>query len=105
MPRAQSDFTPIYGTEQVRLSFDFAKVLTYGEILVTAAWNVSLVSGADTSPTSRLLGNPAIVGSKVTQLVGNYIDGATYNHSATVTTSNGQTFAVNADQGCMSVSP
>ena len=72
MPRALTDFSPIYSTEQVPISFDFSKSLVPGETLLSSQWSIALVVGTDAAPSSRLLGSSSILGSFITQWVGGY---------------------------------
>ena len=102
MPRAVRDFSPIYSTEQVILSFDFSAALAPAETLVngTATVPIILVVGTDATPSLRLIGGPAIIGSFVAQMVGLLQPGATYDIIATVMTSASQTLTTNAHQSC-----
>src|ERR1700730_13418309 len=98
MPRATRDFSPIYPTEQVALSFDFSPALAVGETIISPVVSVVLALGVDATPTSRLIGSRAVVGSAVVQAVGTLQPGATYDFIATVGTSAGQILTVNAHQ-------
>ena len=108
MPRALKDFPSIYTTEQRVLSFDFSPTLAAGETLVSAATpvvspsvSISVVYGADASPSLRLVGSPSIIGMFVAQMIGTLQPGATYDWSATALTSTGQILTVNAHQACV----
>lgn len=104
MPRAARDFSPIFPTEQVVLSFDFSPALAVGETLTSAqSVAVALVSGIDATPASRLIGGSAITGSFVTQMVGTLQPGAVYDFIATVTTSTGEILSTNAHQECFGI--
>ncbi len=96
MPRAVRDFSPIYGTEQVTLSFDFAPALAVGETLVSPVVSIELVEGTDATPSSRLIGSPLISGASVFQSVGTGQPLAVYDLIATVSTSAGQTLTLSA---------
>src|ERR1700676_2325359 len=103
MPRAVRDFSPIYPTEQVVLSFDFSPALAIGETLVTQTVLITLVAGVDATPSSRLIGLPSISGSVVMQAIGTLQAGATYDIVATVVTSTGEILTTNAHQTCLNI--
>lgn len=102
MPRAARDFSPIYTSEQVALSFDFSLAIQAGTTLSSPTVTISLVSGIDATPNARLIGGPAVVGNSVVQMVGSLQPAATYDILATVLTSTGETLQVNAHQACQS---
>jgi hypothetical protein len=108
MPRAIEDFSAIYSTERVTISFDFAKGLNVPPIanetlLSVTSVSVILVSGADAAPSSRLIGSPSITGTFVIQQIGTLQPGAVYNFVATTVTSAGQTLTTNAHQACLAI--
>jgi hypothetical protein len=106
MPRALRDFTPIYADEEVPLSFDFGPPLAQlpgAQTLVSPTWSIGLVLGSDATPAARLLGPPSIIGTFVTQMVGTYQPGSTYDHIAKVTTSGGEILETNAHQSCPNI--
>ncbi len=103
MPRATRNFSEIYSTERVTLSFDFSPALAVGETLASPSASALLVSGIDPSPSSRLIGAPSIAGSIILQEVGNELSGATYNFLVTVATSAGQTLSLSAHQACQPI--
>ena len=104
MPRAARDFSPIYPTEQVVISFEFTAALGVGEVL-TGSPTVSalLVSGTDAAPASRLIGSPSIAGNFVLQMIGTCQGGAVYDFIATVATSAGQDLTLNAHLPCQAI--
>lgn len=104
MPRAIRDFSLIYPTEQVVISFDFTAGLGDGEVLTgSPAVSVVLVSGTDATPSSRLIGSPSTVGNSVLQMVGTCQAGAIYDFIATITTSASQTLTTNAHLPCQAI--
>jgi len=103
MPRAARDFSPIYPTEQVVLSFDFSPAIAAGETLVTSTVSIVLVAGVDATPASRLIGSPSIAGLIIMQMVGTCQSVATYDIIATVVTSAGETLTMNAHLTCLSI--
>jgi hypothetical protein len=96
MPRAFRDFSPIYPTEQVTLSFDFSPALAVGETIGSPSLSIAVVSGIDATPSARLIGAASISGSFVLQAVGTMQVGVIYDIIATVTTSSGQILTTNA---------
>lgn len=108
MPRAKTDFTAVYPTESVTISFDFTDGLnvapTTNETLSTIVdVSASVVSGIDTTSSTRLLGSPAISGNFVIQQVGTLQAGVIYNFIASVETSAGQILTTNAHQRCVGI--
>ena len=104
MPRALHDFSPIYPTEQVVISFDFSPALAIGEVLTgVPAVSALLVSGTDVAPSSRLIGSPSIAGNFVLQEIGTCQGGSLYNFISTVATSAGQVLIVNAHLPCQAI--
>lgn len=104
MPRALADFSPIYTTEQVVLTFDFSAALGDGEMLINPPTvSVGLVSGTDPTPSSTLIGIPSIVGSSVLQTIGGLQPGAIYDIIATAPTSGGQILVLNSHQQCIAI--
>jgi hypothetical protein len=110
MPRAvkvgtnlPGDFSPIYGTEQVTLSFDFSPALASGETLLTPVVSIVLVSGTDATPAARLIGSPFIIGTFVLQAIATLQTGATYDVVATVGTTAVQILTTNAKIECLAL--
>src|ERR1700730_2513974 len=110
MPRAEKDFSAIYGTEKVTLSLGFSNALAQapGETLITTTTptvsptvTILVASGSDASPSSRLVGSPTIIGQFVVQTIATCQPGTTYNIIATVTTSGGQILTTNAHLPCV----
>jgi hypothetical protein len=106
MPRALSNFSPVYPTEQVILAFDFSNDLAIGETISISsppAWSIALLSGIDPTPSLRLIGVPIIIGPFVAQAVGTLQPDAIYNHIATIVTSQGKKLTTSAHQTCVPV--
>jgi hypothetical protein len=91
--RAEQDFDPADDSESETFAFDFALRLNNGETVVTTSWEIKLLGGIDDNPTSRLIGAPVMVGTESRQRVGNLLVGCTYELTATVTTSQGDTLS------------
>jgi hypothetical protein len=106
MPRAARDFSPIYTTEQVTLSFDFTFALAVGETLLTQVSplsptvSIAVITGIDATPSARLIGTPSVIGALVVKMFGTLQPNTTYNAIATVYTSAGQILTVNAHISC-----
>ncbi len=77
-----------------------------GETIVSVAFQITLISGIDPSPSSRLMGSPVIQpgGLIVTQKIGNCQPGAVYELLATATTSAAQVLTPYAHIACNAVS-
>ncbi len=108
MPKANEDFSAIYPTEQVAISFDFSNGMNIAPninetVQTIVGVSVVLVSGVDVTPSSRLIGSPAITGAFVMQEIGTLQPGAIYNFIATVTTSSNQTLTTNAHMPCIAI--
>lgn len=99
MPQGR-DLSPIDTVEEVNVTFDFAKRLASGATISTIAAVICTVyQGADSSPSSRLIGSAVIISSPssgaadaaVLQKVGTMLAGVVYRLDATIETSDGQT--------------
>lgn len=98
MPRTLVDFTGMDSAEIKNLSFEFTtgqstSPLGAGEIVTSVTFQISVISGTDPSPTSRLIGGPVIEpgGLIITQKVGMLQPGVVYEIGATAVTSEAQT--------------
>lgn len=98
MPRTLVDFSGMDPAETKNVSFEFTQgqptsPLGAGEIVTSVTFQISVISGIDATPTSRLIGTPVIEsgGLVVTQKVGMLQPGAVYEIGATVVTSEAQT--------------
>lgn len=77
--------------ESDRFSFDFRKRLVPGETISAATFNLSVISGVDATPATRLVGVATIDGTRVNQRVASLIAGVVYKLEAIVLTSAGDT--------------
>ena len=98
MPRTLVDFSGMDPTETKNVSFEFTQGQTTsplgaGEIVTSVTFQISVITGTDPTPTSRLLGSPVIEpgGLIVTQKVGTLQPGVVYEIGATAVTSEAQT--------------
>ncbi len=98
MPWAGNDFPNADVGEVVLLTFDFCPSLGVSETLSSASDVFLLISGTDSTPSSRLVGSPVISGETVSQLVSfvglvltDALPTNQYRLIMTVTTSLGQT--------------
>jgi hypothetical protein len=84
------DFSPGDVSEQPTLSFSFVNDLAAGETISSVVFLLSVAAtsvGADGSPSSRLIGSPAISGLVVSQRLSGCLAGVIYLVEARVTTS------------------
>ena len=91
MPHTTQDFTPIAEIEVLTKGVSFANALAVGETLASVtSLVVTVASGVDSAPSSRIVAGPAIVGANVTFQFGNSpVPGVKYIVTATVLTSLG----------------
>jgi hypothetical protein len=98
LPQTAEDFAPpIDPGETKNYSFSFTQglstsALAVGETIVSVTFQMTLVSGIDPSPSSRLLGSGVVQpgGLIVTQKVGTCQALAVYKLEAAATTTGGQ---------------
>ncbi len=69
MPYTGTDLSNRDVGEQCLITFGFGRNLGPGETIATATATMLLLSGTDSSPSSRLVANPIINGTQVSQLV------------------------------------
>lgn len=98
MPRTSVDFSGMDPAEIKNVSFEFTQGQTTsplgaGETVTSVTFQISVISGTDPTPASRLLGMPVVEsgGLVVTQKVGTLQPGVVYEIGATVITSEAQT--------------
>ena len=77
--------------ENKKLSWDFANDLAAAETISTQTVTATVHSGTDASPGNIVSGSAATVGSVVTQLIVDGVDGVEYLLEFEITTSQGQT--------------
>jgi hypothetical protein len=112
MPRTATDFSGMDPGEVKNLSYGFGtpgqstSPLAAGETVTSVAFQMSVISGNDSSPTSRLIGSPVVQpgGLSVTQMVGTLQPGAIYEIAATVSTSASQTLTPYSHLPCNPIS-
>ena len=101
MSQSLTTFAPLGASETVTRTFNFAAGLAKGETLQgTPVCVISVLSGTDGAPASRLLGGPTIIGATVTILIGGMVAGVTYQLLVEVGTSAGQTLSCWSPQSC-----
>ena len=98
------NFTGTDPTEVELYAFDFLTVLATGEVILTATFAVSVISGTDPLASTRKVGITIINGTVVAQMVGPLLAGCTYLLQATVTTSLGQTLDLYSHVPCQALS-
>jgi hypothetical protein len=98
LPQTAEDFSPpIDPGETKNYSFIFTQglstsALAVGETIVSVTFQLTLISGVDASPSSRLLGAGVVQpgGLIITQKIGTCQAGAVYKLEAAATSSAGQ---------------
>lgn len=88
------DFDPLDVTEIVILSFDFAKIVEDGEVLLDPVWQCVAIEGVDASANSRLIGGPSLAGTVTSQQFGTLVAGVKYRVQAAVDTSLGNHYVL-----------
>lgn len=65
----------------------FAAGVDSGEIISSAVWTCEVYKGgSDSNPSARIIGSPAIIGSSVSTLAGDFVAGNTYRLTCTIVT-------------------
>jgi|SRR5215475_345578 len=54
------DYSPAQVTESMRYGLDFVRDIAQTDIITSAVWNLSVLSGTDPTPNSHLVGAPAL---------------------------------------------
>lgn len=91
MPYVGADFDPMDPGETRDLSFDFTSQLADCDRVSSATWAISVISGTDATPNTRLSGSPTVsCDSKVTQRHVGLLDDVRYRVTCTATTNNGE---------------
>lgn len=103
MSRARFDFSNADPSEAEYYSINFASQLAADETISTVVFELSLVSGVDPNPASRLDGDPLIAGTLVRQWVQGLQSGAKYALLARVHTSAGRAISGWANVKCNQV--
>lgn len=83
-------FDPKLSASVELFAFDFARELASGEIITSASWTVSTLAGVDASASSMQSGQPAIAGTRVSQLIANGASGVRYLVECIAVTNFGQ---------------
>jgi hypothetical protein len=84
-------------TENEQFTFDFSPVLGSTETISSATCTATVKEGTDPTPSSILVGSPAISGSKTTQRISAGLDGVIYRLEMTATTSLSNVYTIVAD--------
>lgn len=95
------DFSPAEQAESEMYGFDFVNDLEEGETLSSATWSIIVLQGVDGTPTSHLVGSPALftpdgttVQSGTEQRISGLLQDVTYGVRAQAVTSAGNTKAL-----------
>ena len=91
MPHAVTDFSACGASETVSRAISFAPALASGETLASASCTITVSSGTDAAPQSRLAAGPTIAGSSVGLLFSGGLAGVVYQILIVAATSAGQT--------------
>ena len=89
MPFAGDFLPPVSPGEALTFSMDFAKQLPKGDALVAASTLLIVHSGIDALVATRLVGNPVIAGTIVSQVLEMLAPGVTYSLVFSAVTANG----------------
>ena len=84
------NFSPKRAAEIETFAVDFANSLQDGVTILSAVWTITTTHGTDKT-SAMIIGDAQIVGSQVSQLIGNGVPGLTYIPICTAETSDGQT--------------
>jgi hypothetical protein len=87
-------FRPKRFSEVEVLTVDFAPLLAVGEVIISASWTITTLTGRDSNPGAMIRGSAYIGGTKVSQMIGAGVAGVRYAPVCLVQTSNGQTLAL-----------
>ena len=91
-----------YASETILAAFDFTSNLAIGETISTQVCTCAVWSGTDASPSSVISGSATASGTVVSQKLTGGVLGVMYNVTCTITTSAGQTLAL---QGLLAIIP
>lgn len=97
MPYAGEDFPAQSPNESLPLTFKFGEQLVSGETISSADWDIEVVQGEDDDVATRLVGTPSNLGADTTHRVTGLQSGVSYRLTATVVTSQGNTFELYAN--------
>ncbi len=104
MSQASVAFSPIGAEEKVFRSFNFAPGLSNGETISgSPTVTITVLSGIDPTPQSRILNTPVVSGAIVTFLIGTMVANTVYQIMVTVTTSETQVLGLYTTQQCLSL--
>lgn len=96
-----NDFSDVNPSETVPLTFDFVNdIKTVGVTVASAVWSVSVSTGYDPSPSSRLISTPANSGTQTSQFFGNALAGVKYLVAAVATMSDGSIMELFSHVSC-----
>lgn len=86
-----TDFDPHDGDEVEYYTFNFVNDLVAGEVITQASWSIEVVTGTDTSASSRINGNAEIdpTGMLTSQQFAYLLNTCKYRLTATVLTNLG----------------
>lgn len=94
------DFDPMTEGESEPLWVDFVQDLPTGDSISAVEFSLTVQSGTDPAPETRLDGLPGVSGTMVGIRVSGALGGVTYNLIATVTTALGNTLILYGGLPC-----
>ena len=100
MSYAGTDFSAAGPTEMEIYTLDFSLILAPGETISTNTVALSVSSGTDATPMTRLSGAAVFTGWAVSQKIGPMLAGVTYILTMTVVTTRGQTLTLYSHIPC-----
>lgn len=92
--RSSMNFSPKRAAEREVFTVDFSPLLAPGETILSAAWTIASIDGADAKASAMLEGAASIDGSLVSQLITSGVPGIRYAPTCAAQTSDGQTIVL-----------
>lgn len=83
-------FSPKINTDKEIFTANYSSLLSQKDVILSATWTSTLLSGVDPNPMAMIVGQPMINGMFVGQMIDNGVQNATYLIQCTVTTSLGE---------------
>lgn len=94
------DFAAVQTDEIDSRAFDFVNSLSPGEAVLSAAWNLTVIRGTDSNPSSRL-GSAFVIGTIAAQVLHDMVGDVMYALEATATTNFGNKISLWAKLPCV----
>lgn len=94
MTKLAIDFSDTLAGVTSTYTFDFGNDLPNGDTITGASWTLVVVSGTDSSPSSRLIGASTVNGTLVSQQIGGTPAGVRYAVRALAMTAQGNSISI-----------